>query len=78
MEEKMSKKDGNVANVPLCLQKIGECLDAIPSNEGDPVDKELLQRKKVAEKALDHLQSLLSEPPQNVIMSVCKEGEAYL
>ena len=74
----MSKKDGNIANVPLCLQRIGECLDAIPSQEGDPVSQELLQRKKVADKALDHLKSLLSEPPQNVIMAVCKEGEAYL
>ncbi len=74
----MSKKDGNIANVPLCLQKIGECLDAIPSKVGDLVDKELLQRKDAAEKALDHLKSLFKEPPQAVIMAVCKEGETHI
>lgn len=74
----MSKKDGNIANVPLCLEKIGECLDAIPSNVGDPVDKELLQLKKVAERALAHLKALLNEPPKNVIMATCKEGEAHI
>jgi len=72
----MRQKDARVANVQACLLKFRNLLGVLPTDEKDPINwVELNECKRTAENALDHLDSLFSPVPGDVVMSRCSAGD---
>lgn len=68
-----------VSNVQLCLEKLQAVMDALPSQKGDAVNvADLVNHKKVGQKAVDYLKSLFGTKPDVIVMSTCEEGEQHL
>jgi hypothetical protein len=77
--KKMGDQKLRVSNVQLCLEKLQAVMDALPSQKNDTVDvANLVNQKKIGQKAVDHLKSLFGTKPDIIVMKTCEEGEQHL